>query len=444
VKKVLILNNNSVSSPENSVNWGKFTSDIDKLMPKKSEITVDVAALSELLFEINNGQATITIPRLNLKLNDYDLVVFRLWKKQLPLAAACTHYLKKHKIRYIDDCIPAFVDHKLTSAFTLWAQGLPQPNSLYGSAEAVMLHLSVAKDWNYPLIIKDVEGNKGKLNFYVASDQELRQVYDENPSVRFIVQEFIPNQGDFRVLTLNYSPALVLHRKAQNGHLNNTSAGGLARFIPTDKARPELLKLARRAALAEQINVAGVDIIEHSQTEELYVLEVNHGPQLSTGAYTDQKMKQYAKMVRELLRSDGVKKAGTATKVVAAFENVDFPKFNMHNVLAKIDTGADSGALHCTKIEETVVEGRKVLCFWPFDHPDQIEMTEEFETLFVKSSNGQREKRYFVSTEITIKGETYPIRVSLANRDQLRYPVLIGRKFLAEQGFLVDVGQINL
>ena len=124
---------------------------------------------------------------------------------------------------------------------------------------------------------------------------------------------------------------------------------------------------------------------------------------------------------------------------LGAFEKVAFPEFTLLGVMAKIDTGAFTGALHCTKIYEDDTPAGKVLRFSPFDHPEVEIVKDDFVVRHVKSSNGKREKRYFISTEITIQGETYPITLSLANRSEMKWPVLIGRRFLRKNQFLVDV-----
>lgn len=129
-------------------------------------------------------------------------------------------------------------------------------------------------------------------------------------------------------------------------------------------------------------------------------------------------------------------------QVIGAFEQVSFPEYGLDDVVAKIDTGAFSGSLHCTKIE-TYKKGRKTyLKFSPFDHPEITVITSEFKTKHVKSSNGMREERYFVKATICINNKPYDIDLSLANRSEMRWPVLIGRSFLKKNRFLVDATKI--
>ena len=131
-------------------------------------------------------------------------------------------------------------------------------------------------------------------------------------------------------------------------------------------------------------------------------------------------------------------------RIIGSFEPVTFPDFAaIGQVTAKIDTGAYTGALHCTKIrEEETVDG-KVLHFSPFDHPEVVMSVDDYVVSHVRSSNGGRQSRYFINTNITIHGETYPIILSLADRSEMKWSVLIGRRFLRSNGFLVDVSKAN-
>ncbi|WP_363928600.1 RimK/LysX family protein [Winogradskyella sp.] len=55
-----------------------------------------------------------------------------------------------------------------------------------------------------------------------------------------------------------------------------------------------------------------------------------------------------------------------------------------------------------------------------------------------KKSNGIKENRYKIKTDLIFFGKTYKINLTLSTRDDIRFPVLIGRQFLKNK-FLVDV-----
>jgi hypothetical protein len=130
-------------------------------------------------------------------------------------------------------------------------------------------------------------------------------------------------------------------------------------------------------------------------------------------------------------------------QVIGAFEKVSFPEYGITDIVAKIDTGAYTGAFHATNISEQEKAGKMVLHFSPFDHQTAVFTTDKYYIKHVKSSNGVREKRYVIDTEITIGGQTYPIILTLADRSDMKCPVLIGRRFMRTHDLLVDVTKIN-
>jgi hypothetical protein len=129
------------------------------------------------------------------------------------------------------------------------------------------------------------------------------------------------------------------------------------------------------------------------------------------------------------------------SNIVGSIELVSFPEFNMSDVPAKIDTGADTGALHCTKIEEIGKGKSSTLRFSPFDHPEITIEAKEFITKHVRSSNGDASVRYFITTTIHLQGKDFPIQISLADRTEMKWPMLIGKRFLQDNNFLVDVSR---
>lgn len=128
-------------------------------------------------------------------------------------------------------------------------------------------------------------------------------------------------------------------------------------------------------------------------------------------------------------------------KIFGICEYVDLPEFGLNHVLAKIDTGAYSGALHCSKIREKIrkSDGKKILVFTPsYNHSNEMQVR-RYARSYVRSSTGHRTKRYLFDTNIVIKGVEYRARIGLSNRSDMNYEVLIGRRFLNENNILVDV-----
>lgn len=127
--------------------------------------------------------------------------------------------------------------------------------------------------------------------------------------------------------------------------------------------------------------------------------------------------------------------------VIGSFEKVSFPTLGIKGVVAKIDTGAYSGALHATGIKELRVGNDLVLQFYPCGNKALKTRVKKFIRKPVKSSNGIAEERYVIRTKLDIRGEIYPITISLANRKSMKNEILIGRRFLLGHGFIVDVSK---
>lgn len=125
-------------------------------------------------------------------------------------------------------------------------------------------------------------------------------------------------------------------------------------------------------------------------------------------------------------------------KIIGSFEKVSFPDFGLHNIIAKIDTGATSGSLHATHIKKTkLATGETAVRFRPYGTKPSV-IASSFVYKMVRSSNGISSMRYVVPTTVVIEGVQYPIEISLTDRTLMKKGVLIGRRFLRSHGFIVD------
>lgn len=130
-------------------------------------------------------------------------------------------------------------------------------------------------------------------------------------------------------------------------------------------------------------------------------------------------------------------------KLIGRIEKVDFPDLNVFQLKAKIDTGAYTSSLHCHKIE--LNSSKKDVSFYLLDpsHPEYNEqiITSPVEDIrSVRSSNGLAEDRIIIKTRIYLHECLEMIQLSLTDRSEMRYPVLLGRKFLRDR-YIVDVSK---
>ena len=129
------------------------------------------------------------------------------------------------------------------------------------------------------------------------------------------------------------------------------------------------------------------------------------------------------------------------TTVLGCLEAIHMPLLADRSVIAKVDTGAFSGALHCTdiKIVRRGLNRKRYLKFTPLGDPDLATETDKFQRTFIRSATGHRVKRYVIDTEVTVQDQTYPITIGLSDRSDMKRPVLLGRRFLRENDILVNV-----
>lgn len=131
-------------------------------------------------------------------------------------------------------------------------------------------------------------------------------------------------------------------------------------------------------------------------------------------------------------------------KTVGSHLVVGLPQLGIAELKAKVDTGATSGALHASDIKEVVgADGSKELQFMPYSSEHEVVTVSSYHKRKVKSSNGEASVRFAFDAEIVILGDPYLITLTLADRSNMKYPMLIGRRFLREHGFLVDVSLHN-
>jgi len=130
-------------------------------------------------------------------------------------------------------------------------------------------------------------------------------------------------------------------------------------------------------------------------------------------------------------------------KIIGKVDKVDFPLLNLYNVDVKIDTGAYTSSIHCAEIIEA---NNKLRCSFDsmghanFKSKDSI--FDNYSRTSVKSSNGIKENRFKIKSEVQFFGKIYKIKLTLSTRDDMKFPVLIGRQFLNKK-FLVDVDLEN-
>ena len=134
--------------------------------------------------------------------------------------------------------------------------------------------------------------------------------------------------------------------------------------------------------------------------------------------------------------------AGSPPTIVGWREKVALPDLGLRAVPAKIDTGARTSSLHAEVLQEFERGGQKYVRFavdFGRQHVRQICEAVQVEWRGITSSNGETQRRMIIKTPLTIGDVTFRAEISLANRKDMKFPMLIGRSALRRR-FVVDSG----
>lgn len=178
---------------------------------------------------------------------------------------------------------------KLSCMVQLALHGLRVPASTFSLGDVA--HIQRA---HLPFIAKGVAASRGASNYLVTTEEQRRDVVARMQSSRFLVQPFMPNDHDLRVICFGGKPQLILRRSRQKDaktHLNNTSQGGEYEWLDLGSVSSTLLTKCEEICNIMKREMAGIDFIPDADSPYGYsCLEVNAVPQLTSGADIERKM----------------------------------------------------------------------------------------------------------------------------------------------------------
>ena len=116
-------------------------------------------------------------------------------------------------------------------------------------------------------------------------------------------------------------------------------------------------------------------------------------------------------------------------------EWVSLPELGIHRVKTKVDTGARTSALHAFDLHPFKENDVQRIRF--HIHPKQRDRQKQLicvanvaDKRTVTNSGGQREDRWVISTLLSIGTHSWPIELTLTNRDEMKFRMLLGRTAL--------------
>ena len=231
------------------------------------ELSVQLAPDQFIVYDHHNERA----------LHEYDLVIFRGTIDRIFLANVACQYLAEHGVRFFNDYRSYKAPNKLLQAVDFYRQGVPFPRLIYAGKRQLLQEL-MSDTKLLPAVVKCINGSKGRDNYLVESLADFVAIERRPGRIAFLAQQYIPNDGDYRLLFFGSELVVRYRRNAVGGHLHNYAHGATMHSVPTDDLPASAVAAARDIVQASGLTVAGIDMVIDSATGQYYFLEINAQP----------------------------------------------------------------------------------------------------------------------------------------------------------------------
>lgn len=119
-------------------------------------------------------------------------------------------------------------------------------------------------------------------------------------------------------------------------------------------------------------------------------------------------------------------------------EWVALPELGIDKIKAKVDTGARTSALHAFALEPFDENGKKRIRFeiHPMQHDTELTITciaDVVDYRQVTDSGGHSEMRYVICTPVFLGEKSWPIEITLTERDTMLFRMLLGRNAIKKR-----------
>lgn len=245
----------------------------------RNNIPTDVSSLEEIELFIEKNDIKAFIGKKPL--TSYKTIFFRRVGDKRNLAFVLSNVAKKHGILFLDNLYSLTNEpSKLKQTAVLALAGVAVPKTYYASLYDKKSLDNATKFLGLPMVIKVSKSKKGLGVFLARTKKEALKIIKNSPQDEVILQKFIPNNFDYRILVLGNKIACIIKRERLNKKdefRNNVYLGASEEFLDISKVDPRIKNEAIKAAKVADIQVAGVDVVIDPRNIP-YVFEVNRSP----------------------------------------------------------------------------------------------------------------------------------------------------------------------
>jgi glutathione synthase/RimK-type ligase-like ATP-grasp enzyme len=300
--KILILGNTENQPTEKERAYYKkyvnfFKSSAETI---NDDTIVEVSLFDDLIISVGDGDFSIYNTKNQRDLSEYKALFLRgdQFRKFFGVIGSINKYAIHKGLKVINDYTGVRDSSKLFQAVNFHLLNIPVAKTIYVTS-AVIANPSCV-DFGFPCVMKADHGSHGDLNYVVNSIDDIKAIFDKYESKRFVLQRFVPNDCDYRILVIGDETLVIRRTAVGDSHLNNTSKGGEAELVDTEDLPKSVFDDTKRIMESLGMTIAGIDVFSDKNTNEFYFLEVNAQPQLMSGAFIKEKEKLMGKLLDKL------------------------------------------------------------------------------------------------------------------------------------------------
>ncbi|KXK11218.1 MAG: Ribosomal protein S6 modification protein [Microgenomates bacterium OLB23] len=215
---------------------------------------------------------------------DMSGVYFRAWANYAAMSSALAVLLKNKKVPFTNSDVGTSGSDSKSYDYCKLFNHIRLPHTIIAYPEWLIINAAMLENrFQYPYILKASDGRQGYDNYLIKCKAELtKSLKGYKKNALFIVQEFIPNSFDYRIIIVG-GKAMQAYTRTRDpkssSHVNNASQGASKTVVNLTDI-PKLCRLAEKAAKTLKREICGVDIIVSSESKKAYLVEVNSSPSL--------------------------------------------------------------------------------------------------------------------------------------------------------------------
>jgi RimK family alpha-L-glutamate ligase len=275
----------------------------------KIQLELEVCEIGEIAMVTNSNQIGLFKNNRDL-VKEFDVLIVRNFHPHISEALTIARLFKESGKTVIDESLTneGYAISKMYDYLLLAQAGLPVPNTFQiANRQEVEI---LAETLGYPCLLKGVHGGLGQHVFKIKDVFQLRRTLSHYPDGELVLQEFLPAEEDYRLLTIGFKTVpLFVSRQPRPGDFRTNFAleGEGAPHSLSDM--PELVPLAEKASRLLKREFAGVDI--RFKKDKPMILEVNRRPgfdgfELATGLNIAQTVLEYIVSKSEKARDEAL------------------------------------------------------------------------------------------------------------------------------------------